>query len=84
MLPYLIIPAMAVAGYLGAPWWVVLLGAAGIVSEGWWLKVQRLRQRPRQPWSTKTTAYFVTGILANIGLSAVSYGIARIVHAMAG
>ena len=84
MLAYVIVPAMAVAGYAGAPLWVVLFGVAGIASEGWWSKLQLLRQQPRQPWSTKVTAYFVTGILGNIVLSAISYGAGRIVRATLG
>ena len=84
MLAYVIISAMAVAGYAGAPLWVVLFGVAGIASEGWWSKLQSLRQQPSQPWSTKTKAYFVTGILGNIVLSAISYGVGRIVRVAVG
>lgn len=84
MLAYVIISAMAVAGYVGAPLWVVLLGVAGIASEGWWSKLQSLRQQPSQRWSTKMKAYFVTGIVGNIVLSAISYGVGRIVRVAAG
>jgi len=84
MLAYVIVPAMALAGYAGAPLWVILFGVAGIASEGWWSKLQLLRQQPRKPWSTKVTAYFVTGILGNIVLSAISYGAGRILRAMVG
>ena len=80
MLAYVIVPAMAVAGYAGAPLWVILFGVAGIASEGWWSKLQLLRQ----PWSTKVTAYFVTGILGNIVLSAISYGAGRMVRVAVG
>ena len=84
MLAYVIISAMAIAGYAGAPLWVVLFGVAGIASEGWWSKLQVLRQQPSQPWSTKTKTYFVVGILGNIVLSAISYGAGRIVRATVG
>lgn len=81
MLAYVIFPAMAFAGYAGAPLWVVLFGVAGIATEGWWGKLQRLRL---QPWSTKTTAYFVAGIVINFGLSIAGYGVGRIVRATTG
>ena len=84
MLAYVIISAMAIAGYVGAPFWVVLLGVAGIASEGWWSKLQSLRQQPSQRWSTKMKAYFVTGIVGNIVLSAISYGVGRIMRATVG
>lgn len=84
MLAFVIISAMAIAGYAGAPLWVVLFGVAGIASEGWWSKLQLLRQQPSQPWSTKTKTYFVAGILGNIVLSAISYGAGRIVRAAVG
>jgi hypothetical protein len=84
MLTFVIISAMAIAGYAGAPLWVVLFGVAGIASEGWWSKLQVLRQQPSQPWSTKTKTYFVAGILGNIVLSAISYGAGRIVRAAVG
>ncbi|MBX9590781.1 MAG: hypothetical protein K2X43_15840 [Hyphomonadaceae bacterium] len=78
MLTYVTLAAMAAAGYLGTPLWVVLLGMAGIASEGWWMKLQRLRQHPDERWSNKVTAYFVTGLVANIGLSAVAYALGRL------
>jgi hypothetical protein len=84
MLAYVIISAMAIAGYAGAPLWVVLFGIAGIVPEGWWSKLQLLRRQPGQPWSTKTKTYFVAGIVGNIVLSAISYGAGRIVRAAVG
>ena len=84
MLTFAITALMALAGYAGAPWWVTLFGVVGIASEGWWMKVQRLRQHPDQPWSTKVKAYFVTGILANIGISAIGYAVGRILRAALG
>jgi hypothetical protein len=84
MVPYAVVFVMAAAGCLGLPAWVVLLGAAGVVSEGWWTQAQRLHRHPRQLWSKKTTAYFVTGILANLAVSAAGYGIGRAARAAAG
>jgi hypothetical protein len=84
MLAYVIIPAMGIAGYAGAPLWVVLFGAAGIATEGWWSKLQQLWRQPGRPWSTKTTAYFITGVIGNIVLSAISHGIGRLARAAIG
>ena len=84
MLAFVIISAMAIAGYAGAPLWVVLFGVAGIASEGWWSKLQVLRQQPGRPWSTKMKGYFVTGIVGNIVLSAIGYGAGRILRATVG
>jgi hypothetical protein len=74
---------MAIGGYLGAPGWVVLLGAAAVLSEGWGMKLMRLRQQPRVPWSSKTTTYFATGVLAGIGWSAGAFWLGRLVYALA-
>ena len=74
---------MAIGGYLGAPGWVVLLGAAAVLSEGWGMKLTRLRQQPRVPWSSKTTTYFATGVLAGIGWSAGAFWLGRLVYVLA-
>ena len=82
MVAYILIPGMAIAGYAAAPFWVVLFGVAGIASEGWWIKLRQFYLRPRPSWSAKITTYFVTGILANIGLSALAYGAGRLARAL--
>jgi hypothetical protein len=74
---------MAIGGYLGAPGWVVLLGAAAVLSEGWGMKLMRLRQPSRVPWSSKTTTYFATGVLAGIGWSAAAFWFGRLVYVLA-
>lgn len=84
MLAFLIIPLMALAGYAAMPAWVVLLGVAGMADEGWWTKVQQLWRNPRAVWSAKVRAYFVTGVMANIGLSAVAYGMGWAARALLG
>jgi hypothetical protein len=83
MLTYILLAIMAAAGYAAAPWWVVLLGVAGIASEGWWAKLPWLH-RPGPAWSAKITTYFVSGLLANVGVSALAYGAGRLARAMAG
>lgn len=84
MLIYVIILIMGLAGYAGAPVWFVLLGAAGLTLEGWWMKLRLLRQEPRMPWSSKITTYFVTGIVANIAYAALTYGAGRIIRVVQG
>ena len=36
------------------------------------------------PWSTKITAYFVTGVAASIGLSAVAFYLGRMARVLLG
>jgi hypothetical protein len=69
----LIIFVVALAGYVGAPWWFVLLGAAGLTIDGWAMKLKLLRQYPSVPLSTKMVTYFVTGVVTNLGFAALSY-----------
>jgi hypothetical protein len=73
MLEFLIIVIVAIGGYAGAPWWLVLVGAAGLTIEGWAMKLMLLRQHPKVRLSSKMTTYFVTGVLANVGFASLSY-----------
>jgi hypothetical protein len=43
-----------------------------------------LGRQARGPWTSKTTTYFVTGVVADLVLAALSFGAGRIVHALAG
>lgn len=80
MAEYTILVVVALAGYTDAPWWFVLLGAAGITIEGWWLKLRLLRQPPSVPLSSKIITYFVTGVATNIGFAALSYLVGRMLR----
>lgn len=73
MLEIVTLLAVAAAGYAGATGWLVLLGAAALLIEGWGVKLLRLREHPRVPLSTKMITYFVTGVLASIGLATLAY-----------
>ena len=73
MLEFLILAAMAFAGYAGGSGWLTLAGAAAMTFGGWWRKVQLLRQPPQVPVSTQMTTYLVVSIVINIGLAAASY-----------
>ena len=84
MLAFVLVPVMAVAGFAALPPWVVLFGVVGLADEGWWVKVRQLWRNPRDAWSTKVRAYFVTGLLANLGWSAVAYAAGRGLRALAG
>jgi hypothetical protein len=66
MLEFLVLGAMAVAGYTGGSGWLVLAGAAALTIGGWWRKLQLLREHPQVPFSTKMTTYFVAGVVANL------------------
>lgn len=73
MLEFLVLAAMAFAGYAGGSGWLTLAGAAAMTLGGWWRKVRLLRQHPQVPFSTKMTTYLVVSVVLNIGLAAASY-----------
>ena len=73
MLEFLILAAVAAAGYADAPGWSALLGAGVITFAGWWRKVRLLRRHPRVPFSTKMTTYLVVSIVINLGFALGSY-----------
>jgi hypothetical protein len=84
MLTYAIIIVVGLAGYAGAPGWLVLPAAACLTFDGWWVKLRRLGRPPRVAWSSKTTTYFVTGIAIDICLAALGFGVGRIARAVMG
>jgi hypothetical protein len=84
MLTYAAILAMALAGYIGAPWWLVLPGAACLTFGSWGSKVWPLSRPPRVFWSSKTTTYFVTGLILDVTLAAVGFGAGRIARLLLG
>ncbi len=71
---------IGLAAYAGTPWWFVLVGAAGLTLDSWWMKLKLLRQEPRVAWSSKITTYFVTGIVTNIGFATFVYGLGRMLR----
>ena len=73
MLEFLILAAMAFAGYAGGSGWLVLAGTAAMMVGGWWRKMQLLRQHPQVPFSSKMTTYLVVSIVINVGFTAASY-----------
>ena len=80
MLEYVMLLLVGLAGYADASWWLVPLAAGGLTIEGWWEKARLLRQHPRLPLSSKIVTYFVTGVIANIGFSALSFLCGRVVR----
>ena len=82
MITSAVILALALAGYIGAPGWLVLAGAAGLTFDGW--RLWRLRPRSGIDWTSKTTTYFVTGVVANLVLALLAFGVGRIVRAVLG
>lgn len=84
MVAFGIILCMGLTGYAGAPWWLVLPGAAGLTLSDWWMKLRLLYWEPSAAWSTKTTTYFVTGIVRDIGFTALAFGAGRVVRAFWG
>ena len=78
MLEFLILAAIAIAGYVGASGWWVLLAAAAMTVAGWWRKVRLLRQHPQVPFSTKMTTYLVVSIAINLGVATLALLAGRI------
>ena len=78
MLAYGIVAGLAAAGYTGWPWWIVVPGASALTLHGWWTQLWRLGEPVHDIWSKKITAYFVTGIVADIAFAVVSFGLGRV------
>jgi hypothetical protein len=75
MVPYGVVLGVALAGYMGAPGWAVLPGAACLTLDGW--RLWRLGRQARGPWTSKATTYFVSGIVADLLLAALAFGAGR-------
>jgi hypothetical protein len=73
MLEFLILVGVGACGYVGAPGWLILVGAAAQTAAAWWRKMRLLRQHPTVPFSTKMTTYLVAGIVINIAFAVLSY-----------
>lgn len=82
MVTYAIILASCVAGYLQAPGWLVLAGAGCLTLDGW--RGWGVKGRPRINWTSKTTTYFVTGLVLNLLVTAGSFGAGRVARFLLG
>ncbi|MBO0765540.1 MAG: hypothetical protein J2P50_13260 [Hyphomicrobiaceae bacterium] len=79
---YAVILALGLAGYLGAPGWVVPVGAAGLTLDRW--RLWRLGPQSRIDWTSKTTTYLVTGVVANLVLATLVFAIGRAMRMLLG
>lgn len=77
MLEFLILAAMAFAGYAGGSGWLALAGAGAMTVGGWWRKMQLLRQHPQVPFNSKMTTYLVASIAINIGFATAGLLVGR-------
>ncbi len=68
---YAFILATGAAGYLQGPGWLVLMGATGLTLADWGLR--GVPPRSRMIWTSKSTTYFVAGVVANLILAALAY-----------
>jgi len=84
MLLYATILVMGLAGYAGAPGWLVLPAAASLTLQAWWVKLRQLARPPRVLWGSKTTTYFVTGVALDLCLAALGFGVGRMARAVLG
>ena len=78
MLEFLILAAVAFAGYAGGVGVVGAAGGGAMTIAGWWRKVKLLRQHPQVPFSSKMTTYLVASIAINLGFATVSLLAGRI------
>ena len=80
---FALILAVALAGNLQAPGWpVVLAGAAGLTLADWGLR--GLPPRARMTWTSKTTTYFIVGVIANLVLAALAHAAGRLTRLLLG
>jgi hypothetical protein len=83
-----VVLALALAGYMGVAAWMVLAGAACLTLDSWkpWRAGRHWSHwgRPPGAWTSKTTTYLVTGVLADLGLAALAFGAGRIVRTLLG
>jgi hypothetical protein len=61
--------AVATAGYVGASGWLVALGAIALSIEASWTRLAQALTAP----SNKAITYLVTGVIAALGYSALTY-----------
>jgi len=80
--PYAFILALALAGYLDAPAWLALPGAAGLTLADWGLR--GLPPTARMAWTSKTITYFATGVVANLILAALAFAAGRVMRLLLG
>jgi hypothetical protein len=73
MLNYLALFALAVAGCARASAWLVLVGAIALSIDTSWTRVALWREPVRVALSSKVITYVVTGVIAALGYSALSY-----------
>ena len=71
-LEFLILAAVAYAGYAGAVGWWALVGAAAMTAAAWARKIRLLRQHPQVPFSSKMTTYLVVSIAVNVAFATVA------------
>lgn len=82
MVTYAVILAACVAGYMQAPGWLVLAGAGCLMLDSW--RAWRPGPRSRIEWTSKTTTYFVTGLVLDLTMTAVSFGVGRMARFLSG
>ncbi len=80
MLAFGVLAVLCVAGHAGWSWWIVLPAAGLVTLQGWWSHLWRLGEEGHDPWSKKITAYFVTGIFADLATSVAAFGLGRVLR----
>lgn len=81
-LGFAVVLALGTAGYGQAPAWLVPAGAACLTVAAW--RPWRLERQVRSAWTSKTTTYLVTGIVADLGVAGLAFGAGRMLRALLG
>ena len=77
MLTFGVLAVLGLASYSGWPWWMVAPGVGCLTLQSWWIHLLRLGEPDHGAWSKKITAYFVTGILADLVMAVAAFGVGR-------
>jgi len=80
--PYAFLLVLALAGWLDAPVWLALVGAAALTLADWGLR--GLPPAARMAWTSKTITYFASGVVANLILAVLAFAAGRLAHWVAG
>jgi hypothetical protein len=84
MLAFGVLAALGLAGYAGWSWWMAVPAAGLLTLQSWWVPLWRLGEPDQYPWSKKITAYFVTGVVADLVMAVAAFGLGRVLRWMIG
>jgi hypothetical protein len=84
MLAFGVLAILGLAGYAGWSWWMALPAAGLLTLYSWWVPLWRLGEPEHDLWSKKITAFFVTGVVADLVMAVAAFGAGRTLRWMIG